>query len=396
MAPVGWPGGLTASCLAVALVAWWRWRPSSRSAWSPRPPVRRRRPARAGGRHRRGPAGRPRAGRQPRPGAAGRGVAQARRRPCRRRSSTSCCAPGRGPGRARSRPRSPEADADRAAGRRSPVSASAAVDGRTYARRGAPGRGAAAFALVQPAARGRARAAALIRRNLALRAARRARASPPSSGCVVGTLLARPLRRAAAAAHLLRSGRRDVRVPVEGPAEVAEVAGAVNDLADALARSEARQREFLLSVSHELRTPLTAITRVRRVAGRRRRRPGRTRARPARSSLAEAHAARPAGRRPAGPGPAGAPTTSASTSRRSISAALVREAGHGLATPAARAEGVPFGLDAADRAGVRSPPTPGGCGRSSTASPRTPCASPRRARRWPSPVFDRAARAPGA
>ena len=40
---------------------------------------------------------------------------------------------------------------------------------------------------------------------------------------------------------------------------MAEVAGAVNDLADALARSEARQREFLLSVSHELRTPLTAV-----------------------------------------------------------------------------------------------------------------------------------------
>ena len=50
-----------------------------------------------------------------------------------------------------------------------------------------------------------------------------------------------------------------MRVPVQGPAEVAEVAGAVNDLADALARSEARQREFLLSVSHELRTPLTAV-----------------------------------------------------------------------------------------------------------------------------------------
>ena len=40
---------------------------------------------------------------------------------------------------------------------------------------------------------------------------------------------------------------------------MAEVAGAVNELADALARSEARQREFLLSVSHELRTPLTAV-----------------------------------------------------------------------------------------------------------------------------------------
>jgi len=61
-------------------------------------------------------------------------------------------------------------------------------------------------------------------------------------------------------ASALRAGRRDVRVPVQGPREVAEVAGSLNALADALAVSEARQREFLLSVSHELRTPLTAVT----------------------------------------------------------------------------------------------------------------------------------------
>ncbi|MDF3048979.1 MAG: histidine kinase [Pseudonocardia sp.] len=78
-------------------------------------------------------------------------------------------------------------------------------------------------------------------------------------GLVVGHLLARPLRRTATAARTLRSGRRDVRVPESGPAEVSDVAGAVNELADALARSEERQRRFLLSVSHELRTPLTAI-----------------------------------------------------------------------------------------------------------------------------------------
>jgi two-component system OmpR family sensor kinase len=73
-------------------------------------------------------------------------------------------------------------------------------------------------------------------------------------------LLARPLKRAAAAAHALATGERDVQVPPEGPSEVAEVAEALNVLATGLARSEGRQREFLLSVSHELRTPLTAIT----------------------------------------------------------------------------------------------------------------------------------------
>ncbi|MET0235926.1 MAG: HAMP domain-containing sensor histidine kinase [Kibdelosporangium sp.] len=79
------------------------------------------------------------------------------------------------------------------------------------------------------------------------------------AGVVLGRLLARPLRRTAQVAHTMRGGRRDLRVPVEGPREVADVAGSVNELADALQRSESRQRDFLLSVSHELRTPLTAV-----------------------------------------------------------------------------------------------------------------------------------------
>ncbi|RIV34410.1 sensor histidine kinase [Micromonospora radicis] len=84
-----------------------------------------------------------------------------------------------------------------------------------------------------------------------------------AAGAVAGTLLARrlarPIRRAAAAAARLRAGDRSVRLPVEPPAEVADLAYALNGLAAALATSEGRQREFLLSVSHELRTPLTAI-----------------------------------------------------------------------------------------------------------------------------------------
>ncbi|HEV7657453.1 MAG TPA: HAMP domain-containing sensor histidine kinase [Mycobacteriales bacterium] len=80
------------------------------------------------------------------------------------------------------------------------------------------------------------------------------------AGLLLARLLARPLRRAAQTAHLLAAGARDVRVQPEGPAEVAEVADSLNVLAAALAASEGRQRDFLLSVSHELRTPLTAIT----------------------------------------------------------------------------------------------------------------------------------------
>lgn len=79
-------------------------------------------------------------------------------------------------------------------------------------------------------------------------------------GLVVAWRLARPLRRTAAAAHSVAAGNRDVTLPADGPREVVEVSDAVSGIAGALARSEARQREFLLSVSHDLRTPLTAIS----------------------------------------------------------------------------------------------------------------------------------------
>ena len=84
-----------------------------------------------------------------------------------------------------------------------------------------------------------------------------------AAGAVAGVLLARrlarPIRHAAAAAVRLSAGDRTVRVPPEPPAEVEELAHALNGLAAALATSEGRQRDFLLSVSHELRTPLTTI-----------------------------------------------------------------------------------------------------------------------------------------
>jgi signal transduction histidine kinase len=80
------------------------------------------------------------------------------------------------------------------------------------------------------------------------------------AGLLLARLLSRPLRRTAQVAMTMGNGRRDLRAPVEGPREVADVADAVNRLAEALVRSESRQKEFLLSVSHELRTPLTAVS----------------------------------------------------------------------------------------------------------------------------------------
>lgn len=79
------------------------------------------------------------------------------------------------------------------------------------------------------------------------------------AGALLARRLARPLTSAAATAHRLSEGERGLRVPTEGPAEVAELAAALNSLDAALAHSENRQKDFLLSVSHEIRTPLTTV-----------------------------------------------------------------------------------------------------------------------------------------
>nr|WP_255426697.1 HAMP domain-containing sensor histidine kinase [Pseudonocardia sp. C8] len=135
-----------------------------------------------------------------------------------------------------------------------PVSGAADVGGKVYLVEARPSP-AGAFALVRSVDSGPVGA---LRRNVGL-AVGVGVVVAVLVGAVVGRMSGRPLRTVAAAAHRLRGRERDVRVPVRGPAEVAEVAGAVNELADALARSEDRQRRFLLSVSHELRTPLTAV-----------------------------------------------------------------------------------------------------------------------------------------
>ncbi len=126
------------------------------------------------------------------------------------------------------------------------------VEVRTVGARGA------AFALVQSTKTGEARGRPLVRNTVLALGAGLAVAA--IAGLVLSRMLSRPLRRVASVAKGMRSGRRDLRVPVEGPSEVADVAESVNELADALHHSESRQREFLLSVSHELRTPLTAVT----------------------------------------------------------------------------------------------------------------------------------------
>lgn len=114
-----------------------------------------------------------------------------------------------------------------------------------------------AFALVRKAAVAKGTSRELVRNIvLALGAGLLVAAA---AGLLLARRLSKPLRRTASVAVSMSQGRRDLRAPVEGPSEVAEVARSVNELADALGRSESRQRDFLLSVSHELRTPLTAV-----------------------------------------------------------------------------------------------------------------------------------------
>ena len=123
--------------------------------------------------------------------------------------------------------------------------------------RAANGAPAGGVALLQPIAQANAVTDTVLRRlTLALAVGL---VAATLIAAVVARRLARPLVEAAGAAHRLAAGDRDVRLESRGPAEVADVAASISTLAIALATSEARQRDFLLSVSHEFRTPLTGI-----------------------------------------------------------------------------------------------------------------------------------------
>lgn len=129
--------------------------------------------------------------------------------------------------------------------------------GRRVLMAGQPYDAGGALVLVQPATVARGVVDDVLRRTLL--ALLIGLVGAAAAGALLARRLASPLQRAAAAAHQMATGARDVRLAPEGPAEVAEVTVALNSLAGALATSEGRQREFLLSVSHELRTPLTAV-----------------------------------------------------------------------------------------------------------------------------------------
>ena len=71
--------------------------------------------------------------------------------------------------------------------------------------------------------------------------------------------LARPVTAVADAARTVAAGDYDTRVPPQGPDEVAGLAVAFNEMAEALAMSERRRAALMSDVAHELRTPLATV-----------------------------------------------------------------------------------------------------------------------------------------
>ena len=68
-----------------------------------------------------------------------------------------------------------------------------------------------------------------------------------------------PLREMSRAAKEYAAGKFDVRVPVKGKDEIAELAVASNNMATSLQNLENMRSSFVSNVSHELRTPMTSI-----------------------------------------------------------------------------------------------------------------------------------------
>jgi signal transduction histidine kinase len=69
-----------------------------------------------------------------------------------------------------------------------------------------------------------------------------------------------PLREISRASKKLMVGQFDVRVPVQGRDEVAELAMAFNQMAQALQNLDSMRNSFVANVSHDLRTPMTTIS----------------------------------------------------------------------------------------------------------------------------------------
>lgn len=68
-----------------------------------------------------------------------------------------------------------------------------------------------------------------------------------------------PIKQMTYATRSFAKGKFDVKIPVVGEDEIAELATAFNSMADSLANFEYTRSSFLANVSHDLRTPMTSI-----------------------------------------------------------------------------------------------------------------------------------------
>ena len=69
-----------------------------------------------------------------------------------------------------------------------------------------------------------------------------------------------PLKEISRAAKSFAAGKFDIRVPVRGRDEVAELAVAFNNMAESLNNYDLMQNTFMSNVSHDLRSPMTSIS----------------------------------------------------------------------------------------------------------------------------------------
>lgn len=76
---------------------------------------------------------------------------------------------------------------------------------------------------------------------------------------VISRRTTQPLSQIVTAAKSYAKGRFDQRIEVVGQDEVAELAAAINDMAESLKHMEDERNSFLGNVSHDLRTPMTTI-----------------------------------------------------------------------------------------------------------------------------------------
>ena len=77
---------------------------------------------------------------------------------------------------------------------------------------------------------------------------------------IVTDRITTPLKEIGRAAKSFAAGKFDVRVPVRGQDEIAEVAVAFNNMAESLNNYDKMRNTFMSNVSHDLRTPMTSIS----------------------------------------------------------------------------------------------------------------------------------------